>query len=145
MSDALAALRDRSVRTLAWLGDAEFERELRWRISARGDHPIDRLDRARARIARAEGQAALLAVIEPALRESELSVVRRARNAAGRSTGRGRRDVKAYRAATALEALVAHWAIDGAGSRGRFAAVLAGPLERAIDDALSTSRRPRRG
>jgi rhodanese-related sulfurtransferase len=33
---------ERSVRTLAWLGDAEFEREVRLRVARRGDFPTDR-------------------------------------------------------------------------------------------------------
>ncbi len=33
-----------SVRTLAWLGDAEFEREVRLRLARRGDYSTDRLN-----------------------------------------------------------------------------------------------------
>ena len=66
-------LRQRSIRTLAWLGDAEFEREVRRRLSIRGDFSTDRLDKLRARIVNAEAQATLLAelIAAGALREGD--------------------------------------------------------------------------
>jgi ribonuclease-3 family protein len=75
-------------------------------------------------------------VIEPTLDDAERAVVRRARNASLRPSGRSHRNIRAYRAATALEALVAYWLLDGERGRARFLAVLAPPLERAIDTAL---------
>ncbi len=138
------ALARRSVRTLAWLGDALFEREVRFRVAARGDFPVDRLDAIKAEVVRAELQASLLEALLPALDDDELALVRRARNTAPPSSARGRRSMQSYRAATALEALVAHWLLgDGA---PRFAALLVPPIERAIDDALQRRRdKPRRG
>ena len=73
-------LRGRSIRTLAWLGDAEFEREVRLRLARRGDYPTDRLHALKARVVCAEAQAELLAAIEPELDEHEAGVVRRGRN-----------------------------------------------------------------
>lgn len=103
----------RSIRTLAWLGDAVFEQDVRRRLVGRGDYPTDRLDAMKAEIVRAEAQAALLAAIEPDLDEDERSVTRRARNARVSGTARTRARVEAYRRATALEALVAHWELGG--------------------------------
>ena len=60
-------LPERSVRTLAWLGDAEFEREVRVRLARRGDFPTDRLHAMKARVVCAEAQAELLATLEPVL------------------------------------------------------------------------------
>lgn len=141
-SPPMSALLGRSIRTLAWLGDAEFEREVRLRIAARGDFPTERLDTIKARIVRAESQAALLAAFADEPDESEQAVVRRARNA--EPGGRGPRDTRAYRAATGLEALVAHWLLGG--DRARFEAILGVRLEAAIDDAFAAARaRPRRG
>lgn len=127
------ALRTRSLRTLAWLGDAEFEREVRLRLSRRGDYPTDRLDKWRARIVNAEAQAELLArlIDGQLLLEPELAVVRRARNTSVRGGGRGRRDVRAYRQATALEALIAWWLC--AGEHARFEQLLAPEIELRID------------
>jgi ribonuclease-3 family protein len=129
-----ADLRQRSIRTLAWLGDAEFEREVRWRLSVRGDFPTDRLDKLRARIVNAEAQAALLAELIAAgvLREDELAVVGRARNAAVR--GAIRRSVRDYRAATALEALIGWWLYGG--PTERFAELIVPAIEARIDALL---------
>jgi len=134
----------RSVRTLAWLGDAEFEREIRLRIARRGDYPTDRLDAIKARIVRAESQARLLEALEDDLGEEELGVVRRGRNTRPTSSARRTR-TRAYRAATALEALVAFWKLDGARGQRRFDKILAPLLEAAIDDALASTHKPRRG
>ena len=135
-------LRLRSIRTLAWLGDAEFEREVRVRISLRGDFPTRRLDRARTAITCAESQAAMLTEINERLTVEERAVVRRARNL--RSQTRVRRDVATYRAATALEALVAYWCLAGMTGVKRFHTILGGPIERAIDTAIVIVP-PRRG
>ncbi len=140
-----ASLRTRSIRTLAWLGDAEFERQVRWRVAARGDYPTDRLDAIKASIVRADAQAALLARIEPELSEEELSVVRRGRNAALPISARGRKNTQAYRASTAFEALVAHWALDEAGA-ARFDALVGPALDEAVAHALARhAHRPKRG
>ncbi len=125
-------LRGRSIRTLAWLGDVEFEREVRLRLSRRGDYPTDRLDKLRARLVKAEAQAALLAELidADALREDELAVVARARNAPVNRTG-ARRGVREYRAATALEALIAWWLVGG--EAARFEALIIPAIESRID------------
>lgn len=139
-------LRARSVRTLAWLGDADFEREIRRRVVARGDYPVDRLDAVKALVVRAESQAALLGAIEAELDEEELALVRRARNQSPRSGGRAQRDTRAYRSATALEALVGLWFHGAAPGPDRFEALLGARVEAAIDVALAAAgARIRRG
>jgi ribonuclease-3 family protein len=140
-------LRSRSIRTLAWLGDAAFEREVRWRIAGRGDYAVDRLDAIKADVVRAEAQADLLTAIEASLTEEELAVAARARNATVSSTPRGaKRDMQTYRRATALEALVAHWALSGEVGTARFAEIVDGPLDAMIDEAVARrAARPRRG
>lgn len=138
-------LGERSVRTLAWLGDAEFEREVRVRLARRGDYPTDRLHVMKAMIVRAEAQAELLAAIEPELDEAETSVVRRARNLNHKAGGRGVRNTREYRAATALEALVGHWCFASTG-QARMVAVVIPWIEARIDAAVATaSVAPRRG
>jgi ribonuclease-3 family protein len=140
------SLRTRSIRTLAWLGDAEYERQVRWRVAARGDYPTDRLDTIKAAIVRADAQAALLARIEPSLSADELAVVRRGRNAALPISARGRKNTQAYRASTAFEALVAHWTFTGAEGAARFDALVGPELDAAVDEALTRhATRPRRG
>lgn len=130
-------LRGRSIRTLAWLGDVEFEREVRLRLSRRGDYSTDRLDKLRARLVKAEAQAALLGELIDAgrLREDELAVVGRARNTAVNRTG-ARRGIREYRAATALEALVAWWIVGG--EAARFEALIIPAIEARIDALLES-------
>ena len=138
IDDTPPDLRQRSVRTLAWVGDAEFERVVRVSLSRRGDHPTDRLDKLRAKIVKAEAQAELLAELIDAgvLREDELALVRRARNAAVR--GASRRDVRSYRAATALEALIAWW-LHG-GEAARFGEVVVPRIEARVDALLGENK-----
>jgi ribonuclease-3 family protein len=139
-------LRGRSVRTLAWLGDAEFEREVRMQLAQRGDYPTDRLHAMTARVVCAEAQAELLAAIEAGLDEAELGVVRRARNLNGKGGSRGVRSVRDYRSATALEALVAHWCFGAPGGRARFEALISPWLATRIDAAIvAAGRALRRG
>lgn len=146
LSQDSSALLGRSIRTLAWLGDAFFEDEVRMRVALRGDYPIDRLDAIKAAVVRSESQASLLAEIEPELDETEQTFVRRARNTAPPAGARGRRATKDYRAASALEALVALWRLGGDEGRARLNAVLGPRLDVAIDAAVvQHARRLRRG
>jgi ribonuclease-3 family protein len=131
-----AGLANHSIRTLAWLGDAEFERDLRLRIARRGDWPTGKLDRIRARLASANEQARLFGAIEEQLSEEETDLARRARNTRPRGTGRGVQNTREYRTATALEALVAHWWISDPPQSARFDELLGPHLERAIDLAI---------
>lgn len=143
MSDGALA---RSIRTLAWLGDAVFEQDVRRRLVQRGDYPTDRLDAMKAEIVRAEAQSKLLAAIEPTLDEIEHAVARRARNARVGGTARTRTRVQEYRRATALEALVAHWELQGEAGQQRYLDLVVPHLEAAIDQAIERRRqRPRRG
>ena len=136
----------RSVRTLAWLGDAEFEREVRLRLARRGDYSTDRLHAMKTLVVRAEAQAELLAEISSQLDEAEASVVRRAKNLSHKAGSRSARNTRDYRAATALEALVAHWCLGPKHRQDRFDALIAPWLETRIDAAIaSASRSPRRG
>lgn len=142
MSDE--ALLHRSVRTLAWLGDAAYERDVRWRLARRGDHPVDRLDTMKADVVRAEAQAALLEAIDPELTDDERSVVQRGRNAKTTSL-RGKKDTQTYRSATGFEALVARWALlEGAWSR--YETLVVPRLEPMLDAAVQKrAKKPKRG
>lgn len=138
-------LLQRSIRTLAWLGDAEFEREVRIRVARRGDYPTDRLDAIKAHVVRAEAQAALLDAISHELTENEAQIARRARNAVP-GTSRGRRNTREYRQATGFEALIAHWALGADGGWRRFESLVVPLLEAAIDEAVARrASKPRRG
>ena len=133
-------LQGRSSRNLAWLGDAEYEREVRLRLLRSDNWSGDRLDKIRSSLVRAEAQAEILAEIEDQLDEDEKAVVRRGRNAAVRSGGRFKRDTRDYRSSTAFEALIAHWCVAGPPGRSRFEAVIIPPLQKRIDDAVAGLR-----
>lgn len=138
-------LATRSVRSLAWVGDAIFELHVRTQVALRGDFPVDRLDAIKAAVVRAERQAELLAQILEQLDEAEAAVVRRARNTAPPSSARGRRSMLEYRAASALEALVAVWWTSAQGI-ARMDALLGPPIAAAIDEAIAAvGKRPKRG
>ena len=140
-----AELATRSVRTLAWVGDALFEQQVRARVALRGDFPVDRLDAINAAVVRAERQAGLLEAIVGELDDAEAALVRRARNTTPPSSARGRRGMQSYRAASALEALVALWSTSEPGL-ARLAAVLMPQVELAIDEAVAAfGKRLRRG
>lgn len=142
LPDSLAT---RSVRSLAWLGDAIFELHVRTQVALRGDFPVDRLDAIKSAVVRAERQAEMLAEIQGELDDAEASVVCRGRNTAPPSSARGRRSMQEYRAASALEALVAFWSTSEGGLL-RMEALLAPRVAAAIDAAVAAfASRPRRG
>jgi mini-ribonuclease III len=133
------------VRTQSWIGDAVFELQVRVRVAMRGDFPVDRLDAIKAEVVRAERQAELLEAVLPSLDDEEAALVRRARNTSPPSSARGRRAMQSYRAASALEALVARWWLTDDG-QARFDALLGAHLDAAITRALELrAKRPKRG
>lgn len=91
--------------TLAYLGDAVWEREARERFLW-PPAKLDALSSRVQRIVKAEGQAAILEhLIEHfGLSDDELDWVRRGRN--GSARGPRRLDVKVYRASTGFETLL---------------------------------------
>lgn len=135
----------RSIRTLAWLGDAIFELDVRRRLALRGDYPTARLDAMKADIVCAPRQAEFLLEIAPHLDEEESAVVRRGRNANVGSKAGGKVDVRTHRSATAFEALVAFWSADPTRT-DRYETMLAPLLGAAIDDAIGRlASKPQRG
>lgn len=138
-------LAKRSIRTLAWLGDAHFELDVRLRLCARGDYPADRLDAMKASIVCARQQAEFLEAIAPLLDDSEASIVQRGRNSDIGSKSRGRTDVRTHRSATGLEALIAYWLSDST-REPRYAELLGPLVTTAIDEAVvRLKNKPRRG
>ena len=88
---------------LAWLGDAVWELHLRLhhcQLPGRANA----MHRAVVAAVRADAQAQRLQQLEPLLHASELDLVRRARNRAGRGPRRG--EAQSYGQATGFEALL---------------------------------------
>lgn len=129
-------LRKIPLRTLAWLGDAEYERFIRWSIARSGPWKSQELERVRVRLARAETQAEFLLSIQEQLLPCETDLIRRAKNLSLPSP-RGAKSTKTYRMATALEALIAFWILDDSRSDDRFTTLLTPLIESTIANAFS--------
>ncbi|MHB1653563.1 MAG: Mini-ribonuclease 3 [Desulfitobacteriaceae bacterium] len=97
--------------TLAYLGDAVYELWVRQHLLDLGYEKPQQLHKAAVNYVRATTQAQVLHNIMPALNSVEQQVVLRGRNAKG---GYPRNvDVVTYRHATAFEALVGYWHLEG--------------------------------
>lgn len=127
-----ANLKQRAIKSLAWLGDALFELQVRQGLLEQGDFQARDLDKMGANLARAETQAALLQELLEELNEEESQVANRGKNASVRAGGRGVRSTKQYRLATGLEALVAHWHLSGEEGAARMKALLEPKLQTRI-------------
>lgn len=90
--------------TLAYLGDAVYEMEIRARLIARGLATVDALHQKAISYTNAEAQAEAYSLIEDGLTEEEIGMFKRGRNAkSDRKTKAA--SLAAYRRATGLEAL----------------------------------------
>lgn len=142
MSDS--KLLQRSVRNLAWIGDVQFELDIRMRLFQSGDWPPRLLERMRAAIVCAEQQAEFLQTIRPELIEAEASVVRRAQNAPTRKSARSGLPTQIYRAATGFEALVAYWHLSGDKGQARYQELLNTKIQAVIEEQLEWARATRK-
>lgn len=134
-------LKRRPIKSLAWLGDALYELEVRARLLAAGDfHPRD-LDKMGASLARAETQAAILLAIHERLSDEEQSVAQRGKNASLRTGGRSIRNTKEYRLASGLEALVAYWHLGGEAGAQRIQELIGPELDTRVKDLVEAQRR----
>lgn len=97
--------------SLAYLGDAVYELWVRSHLLECGYVKVRDLHKAAVGYVRAGTQAQALHRIMPGLDQTELQVVMRGRNAKG---GHPKNvDVVTYRHATAFEALVGYWHLEG--------------------------------
>ncbi|WP_059105419.1 Mini-ribonuclease 3 [Shouchella shacheensis] len=94
---------------LAYMGDAVFEMHVRYELLARGKVRPNRLHREATSFVSAKAQANILYRLENAglLREEELAVVRRGRNAKSHTVPKNT-DVATYRNSTGFEALLGY-------------------------------------
>lgn len=103
-------MHDYPISTLAWVGDAVFELQIRSRLAQENDSPSGSLHRQATHFVSARGQAVLMECLleEPCgfpLDEAEKNLLRRARNFHTTSQPKGCL-LPDYRKATALEALI---------------------------------------
>ena len=109
-----------SILALAFLGDALYEAYMRKQLLRTNLVRPAQLSKAAADLACAPKQAELCHALEPLLREDELAILRRGRNAKTRHQPRG--DTLSYRHATGLEALLGY--LDYSGQQNRLQDIL---------------------
>lgn len=108
-----------NILALAYLGDAVYELWVRSHLLESGQVKVNDLHQAAVNYVRAGTQAQVLHCILPGLDTIEQQVVLRGRNAKG---GRPKNiDVITYRHATAFEALVGYWQVEGRRERMEWA------------------------
>lgn len=117
---------DYPISTLAWIGDAVFELEIRMALVKQSESPAGVLNRKAVQMVSAKGQAGLLEILlqenDPAqLSTAERGLLQRARNYHSKSVSKGA-DQADYRAATALEALLGAHILSG--NTGRVAELI---------------------
>jgi len=101
---------------LAHVGDAVFELMVRTRLCDLGASTARKLHGEAVTYVSAKAQAAAASRILPALREEELAVFKRGRNAHPGSTPKGS-TLEEYHAATGLEALFGYLYLSGSTER----------------------------
>lgn len=102
--------------SLAFLGDAVYEKLVRERLVLMGNMPVSKLHRMSVERVCAEYQARAAELIKPLLSEEEQDVLRRGRNASGISVPK-HSTVAEYRAATSLECLFGYLHLCGRDDR----------------------------
>ncbi len=90
--------------TLAFLGDAVYERLVRERLVLTANMPVKKLHAEAVERVRASYQSKAVEIIMPLLNEEEETILKRGRNATGNTVPKSSNPVE-YRRATALEAL----------------------------------------
>ncbi len=97
-------IRERSILSLAFVGDGVLELLVRARLVAQSHSTPGALHRAAVELVSARAQARLLDALLPTLSEEEGNIVRRGRNAS-KATVSKNASAQEYRASTGLEAL----------------------------------------
>ena len=108
--DSLAAdvdYRTLSGLSLAFIGDAVYELLIRKHILSRGEARVKDLHKDTVRLVNADFQADMTDVLLPILREDELAVFKRGRNAHAGHTPKNKSEAQ-YHKSTGFEALIGY-------------------------------------
>ena len=105
-------LRTYSPLTLAYIGDGIYELILRTIAVRQGNRQVNKLHQQTSRYAKAQAQSEMMETLLPLLREEELRVYRRGRNAKSYTTAKNA-SVNDYRRATGFEALMGYLYLQG--------------------------------
>lgn len=101
---------------LAFVGDAVFTLYVRYHLAALHDFKTGELTRRAAKTVSAVFQSKILDFIEPELTESELSIVKRCRNAHTNNSAKNA-SAREYHRATGLEGLLGYLYLTGSNVR----------------------------
>ena len=107
---------DVNALTLAYLGDAVFELEVRKRMLLSGSKRVDKLHKRVTAFVNAASQSRLFSVIEPLRSEAELAVYRRGRNSKTLTAAK-HQSIADYRRATGFEAVFGYLYLNGSHDR----------------------------
>ncbi len=99
-------------QALAYIGDAVFELYVREHHLNSGTAQVQSLHNKTTQLTNAQGQYAALKTIEPQLTDTEITIVKRGRNASsGRKPGQASQHI--YRLSTGFEALIGYLYLNG--------------------------------
>lgn len=90
--------------TLAFLGDAVYEKLVREKIVLTSNMPVGKLHKEAVEKVRASFQSKAVDIITPMLSEDELTIMKRGRNATSNTVPKSSNPIE-YRRATSLETL----------------------------------------
>lgn len=93
-----------STACLAYMGDAVFELHVRKMLLAKGNRPIDAINRMARKYVSAKAQSGMYHALEHHLSEAEQNVMKRGRNLHSNSKAKNAGTIE-YRHATGLETL----------------------------------------
>ncbi|MDD6223106.1 MAG: ribonuclease III domain-containing protein [Lachnospiraceae bacterium] len=97
---------------LAWIGDVVYELTLRTMLISGGNRPVDKLNRADSRLARAGAQSAMADALLPVMSEEEQNIYKRGRNAHSYTKAKSATTGE-YRRATGFEAVIGYLYLKG--------------------------------
>ncbi len=93
---------------LAYIGDSIYDLVIRtYLLSARGNMPVNKLNRMACSLVRAQAQSEMALRLEPVLTQEEEAVYRRGRNAKSYTSAKNA-TISEYRHATGFEALMGY-------------------------------------
>lgn len=97
--------------TLAYIGDGVYEIIIRTILVEKANAPVNILNKKACALVKAQAQANLLHAIEADLKEEELAVYKRGRNAKSATSAKNA-SIRDYRIATGFEALMGYLYLD---------------------------------
>lgn len=98
--------------TLAYIGDGIYELVIRTIVVEQGNRQVNKLHRQASRYVKAQAQSDMMETLLPLLREEELQIYKRGRNARSYTTAK-HASVRDYRRATGFEALMGYLYLQG--------------------------------